>query len=75
MIIDERVHYLGVMIMSLNIQTPSNDFNFSDDHGYKVVKCRRIFGPTFYLNWVKRGRFCVALCLDIFFQSDPYRLF
>jgi len=38
MIFAEYAHYLGVLIMSLNIQLLRNDVNISDIYGYGVIK-------------------------------------
>jgi len=38
MFIAEYAHYLGVLIMSLNIQLSSYDFNISDIYSYIVLK-------------------------------------
>jgi len=38
MIFAEYAHYLGVLIMSLNIQLSSHDFNIADVYGYGVIK-------------------------------------
>ena len=38
MIVTEYAHYLGVLIMSFNIQLSSHDFNISDKYDYGVTK-------------------------------------
>jgi len=37
MIFAEYAHYLGVLIMSLNIQLSSNDVYISDKYSYGVI--------------------------------------